>query len=66
MRDLDRLYLGFGFERVEGGKHVLYIHPKYHDLRATVTRSTSIPKGYVSHAVQLIDVMIDREGARGN
>ena len=26
-RDLEALYLCFGFEKVEGGKHVLFIHP---------------------------------------
>lgn len=64
LRDLDRLYIGFGFERVEGSKHVLYIHSRYSELRATVTRSTTIPKGYISHAVQLIDDMIGREERR--
>ncbi len=51
--DLEKLYVGLGFEVREGGKHRLYIHPKYPELRATVTRSRSLAKGYVEHALQL-------------
>jgi hypothetical protein len=51
--DLERLYVGLGFEVREGGKHRVYIHPKYPELRATVTRSHSLAKGYVEHALHL-------------
>lgn len=53
LRDLDRLYVGFGFERVEGARHTLYVHPSYPELRATVTRSDPPPIGYVVHATRL-------------
>ena len=51
--DLRKLYLGLGFEVREGGKHSVYIHPRYSELRATVTRSRSLAKGYIAHAVGL-------------
>jgi predicted RNA binding protein YcfA (HicA-like mRNA interferase family) len=53
--DLERVYLGLGFEVVEGGKHRLYIHPKFPELRATVARSRSLPIGYVQHALKLAE-----------
>jgi len=59
--DIDRLYTGFGFDRIQGGKHCLYIHPRYQDLRATVTRSSSLPIGYVSTALRLIDELRRRD-----
>lgn len=63
-RDLDQLYAAFGFEKREGGKHVIYSHPDHADLYATVTRHRSLPKGYVQFAVKLIDSLKAREGAR--
>ena len=51
--DLEKLYLGLGFTMREGGKHRLYIHPKFPELRATVTRSRSLAKGYIEHALHL-------------
>ena len=51
--DLEKLYVGLGFEMREGGKHRIYIHPKFPELRATVTRSRSLAKGYIEHALHL-------------
>jgi hypothetical protein len=60
-RDLENLYVGFGFERDYGAKHTLYIHPDHLDLRATVTRSSGVlPTGYVSTAVKLVDTLLER------
>jgi len=59
--DLEKLYLGLGFEMREGGSHRLYIHPKFPKLRATVTRSRSLAKGYIDHAVKLADELERRE-----
>ena len=59
--DLETLYLGLGFEFDEGGKHRLYIHPKYPILRAAVTRSRSLAVGYVDHAVKLADKLKELE-----
>ena len=53
--DLKHLYLGFGFEIDEGGKHALFIHPKYPQLRATVGRHRSLAVGYVQYAIRTID-----------
>lgn len=53
--DLHTLYMGFGFECREGGKHVIYFHPDYPELRATVARHGSLPVGYIQHAIKLID-----------
>ena len=51
--DLHRLYIGLGFDMREGGKHRIYIHPIFPELRATVTRSRSLAKGYIQHALYL-------------
>ena len=51
--DLQKLYVGLGFEVREGGKHRVYIHPKFPELRATVTRSRSLAKGYIERALYL-------------
>jgi len=59
--DLDKLYIGLGFIMREGGKHRIYIHPKFPELRATVTRSRSLAKGYVSHAIRMADSLKKKE-----
>jgi len=56
-RDLENLYVGFGFEKYEGGKHTMFIHPKFPKLRGTVTRHRTLPIGYVRYAVKLIDTL---------
>ena len=61
--DLDRLYRGFGFEVWQGAKHTLYIHPELPSLRATVTRSRSLPVGYIEHALELIAVLKQKRGS---
>lgn len=52
--DLETLYTGFGFEKREGGKHVVYSHPEFPQLRATVTRARNLPQGYIQEALRLI------------
>jgi len=59
--DLDKLYIGLGFIMREGGKHRIYIHPKFPELRATVPRSRSLAKGYVSHAIRMGDSLKQKE-----
>ena len=65
-KDLHALYVGFGFEVTEGKKHRLYVHAKYSQLRATVTRARDLPAGYITYAVRLIEQLLDMEagGAR--
>lgn len=53
--DLHALYVGFGFDFREGGKHIIYIHPEFPELRATVARHKSIAVGYIQHAISLLD-----------
>jgi hypothetical protein len=53
-RDLETLYLGFGFTKREGGKHCVYSHPAHPMLRATVARTRELPVGYIQTAISLI------------
>ena len=64
-KDLESLYLGFGFEFREGSKHRLYYHPTYPELYAAVARHNSLAKGYVATAVKLIDCLRQRESTNG-
>lgn len=59
--ELRRLYRGFGFDVEEGAKHIMFIHPKYPQLAATVTRKRSLAIGYVSRAVELISALKELE-----
>jgi hypothetical protein len=63
--DLEKLYVGLGFEFREGGKHRVYIHPKFPELRATVTRSRSLAKGYIEHALHLAKRLEEMEAKHG-
>lgn len=59
--DLDNLYIGLGFKVREGGKHRVYVHPRFPQLRATVTRSRSLAKSYIKHALDLADRLSELE-----
>lgn len=59
--DLDRLYKAFGFEITPGSKHDIVKHTRYPYLRATLTRSNPLAKGYVTTAVKLISEAIALE-----
>jgi len=53
--DIDRLYLSFGFDKRDKGKHSVYVHPDSPgELRATVARHRSLPIGYISTAVKKV------------
>ena len=58
--DLDRLYKAFGFEIRHGSKHDIVVHPDHPDLRATLTRSDPLAKGYIGWAVVLIERVLAR------
>ena len=64
-RDLESLYLGFGFQFREGSKHRFYFHPKYPQLYATVARHNPLAKGYIAKAVRLIDQLKQLESSNG-
>lgn len=53
--DLHSLYAGFGFACRQGAKHRVYIHSRYHWLRATASRQGRLPVGYISDAIRTID-----------
>lgn len=53
--DLHSLYVGFGFEFRQGGKHTIYIHPEFQELRATVARHSTLAIGYIQYAINLIE-----------
>lgn len=61
--DLDKLYRSFGFREITRPRapHRVYIHPDYSDLRATVARKKSLPKGYATTAVRIIDKLLSRQ-----
>jgi hypothetical protein len=61
-RELERLYSAFGFEREEGGKHVIFVHAVHQELWTTVTRSSPLPIGYITTAVRLCDEVLKRGG----
>lgn len=60
--DLHALYVGYGFDFRQGGKHTIYIHPKFRELRATVARHNVLAIGYIQHAISLIDKLKELEG----
>ncbi len=59
-RDLDALYQSFGFVYREGRDRFWY-HPKYRHLFANVARYKHLAKGYVAHAVRIIDQLKELE-----
>jgi hypothetical protein len=60
--DLDRLYRSFDFREITRPRapHRVYVQPDCPDLRATVARKKSLPKGYATTAVRLIDTLLER------
>ena len=60
-KDLENLYLGFGFEIEQGSRHTMFIHPKHPQLRATAARHRTLAVGYVQHAVKIIDELLRLE-----
>lgn len=62
-RELDKLYKGFGFIIKHGRKHDIAIHPEYPQLRGTLTRSSGeLHRDYISHAVKMIEKLLEIEG----
>jgi len=63
-RDLDNLYLGFGFSIKNGAKHDVAKHKVYPQLRATLPRHSYLAKGYITFAVKLIEQLqeLERQG----
>ena len=62
-QDLERLYLSYGFDKREGAKHTVYTHRlDLFNLRATVARHSTLPKGYIQEAIRLIRLLAEIEG----
>lgn len=62
-KDLEQLYLSFGFDKREGGNHTIYTHPAAPAvLRATVARHNSLATGYIQTAIKLIRHLKSIEG----
>ena len=62
-KDLERLYLSYGFEKREGAKHTVYSHkadPLH--LRTTVARHSTLPTGYIQTDIRLIRLLAQIEG----
>jgi predicted RNA binding protein YcfA (HicA-like mRNA interferase family) len=53
-KDLEKLYVGFGFVYRDKGKHRVYTHPSYPELIATVTRGNKLAVGYIQTALKLL------------
>lgn len=62
--ELLKLYEQFGFVLYYGKKHDIIKHPKYKELRATITRSSNeLHPDYVKHAIKIIEEVISSEGS---
>jgi hypothetical protein len=59
--DLHKVYIGHGFQCRKGSKHLVYWHPEFPDLRATVARHNSLPVGYFETAIEKIDEAAQRK-----
>ncbi len=53
--DFETLFIGFGFEKHEGGNHTRYRHPRFPQLSATVARHRELSRAYARDALKLID-----------
>jgi hypothetical protein len=53
-KDLEAVYLGYGFTFRDGAKHRMYTHPDFPQLHTTVSRQRDLPPGYAQEAVKLI------------
>jgi hypothetical protein len=58
--DFRRLYRAYGFEVIEGGRHIVVRHPDHPDLHTTVARHHELAPAYARTAVQLITELLRR------
>lgn len=60
-KDIDTLYLGFGFTITPGKKHDIVRHPEFPQARAlrdVLPRHRDIAKGYVEDAAKRVDELL--------
>lgn len=58
--DFRRLYRAYGFEVIEGKRHIVVRHPDHPDLNTTVARHDELDPAYARTAVRLIEELLRR------
>lgn len=58
--DFRRLYRAYGFEVIEGRRHIVVRHAEHPDLNTTVPRHRELPPVYARTAVRLIKELLGR------
>jgi hypothetical protein len=58
--DFRRLYRAYGFEVIEGGRHIVVRHPDHPDLNTTVARHQELAPAYARTAARLIEELLRR------
>ncbi len=64
--DFRRLYRAYGFEVIEGKRHIVVRHPQHPDLNTTVARHQELAPIYARTAVRLIEELLRRIANRGS
>ncbi len=60
--DFRRLYRAYGFEVIEGARHIVVRYPDYPDLITTIARHDDLDPAYARTAVRLIEELLRRKG----
>ncbi len=60
--DFRRLYRAYGFEVIEGARHIVVRHPDHPELNTTVARHDELDPAYARTAVRLIAELLRRRG----
>ena len=63
--DFRRLYRAYGFDVIEGRRHIVVRHPHHPDLTTTVARHQELPPAYARTALRLIDELLRRTTSQG-
>ena len=63
--DFRPLYRRYGFEVIEGARHIVVRHPRFPDLNTTVPRHENLDPTYARTAVSLIDELFRRLAGAG-
>lgn len=63
--DFRRLYRAYGFDVIEGKRHIVIRHPDHPDFHTTVARHQELPPVYARTAVRLIAELLRRSPERG-
>lgn len=58
--DFRRLYRAYGFEVIEGRRHIVVRHPEHPDLNTTVARHQELAPAYARTAVRLLEALLRR------